>query len=195
MRQIFTYTFVLSIFLTISTGDLMADDNLKAEIETNKGKIELELYNDKVPLTVANFVNLANRGYYNGIKFHRVIANFMIQTGDPLGNGTGGPGYKFEDEFDDSLKHDSAGILSMANAGPRTNGSQFFITHLETPHLNGRHSVFGKVTTGQDIVNSITQGDEIKTITITGDSKALLDSKKDRVSEWNKILDQKFPKK
>ena len=173
----------------------MADNTLKAEIDTTKGKIALELYSGKVPLTVANFVNLATRGYYNEIKFHRVIPNFMIQTGDPLGNGTGGPGYKFEDEFDDSLKHDSAGILSMANAGPRTNGSQFFITHLETPHLNGKHSVFGKVTSGQDIVDSIAKGDSIKTIKITGNFQALLDSKKDRISEWNKILDQKYPKK
>ena len=173
----------------------MAEDNLKAEIETSKGSIELELYSSKTPLTVANFVNLATRGYYKEITFHRVIDNFMIQTGDPLGTGTGGPGYKFEDEFDDSLKHDTPGILSMANAGPKTNGSQFFITHLPTPHLNGRHSVFGKVTSGQDIVNSIVKGDTIKDVKISGNFQALLDSQKDRVSEWNKILDQKYPKK
>ena len=182
------------LFVLIFSGDLMAE-NLKAEIDTTKGKIELELFSSKVPLTVANFVNLATRGYYKDIKFHRVIANFMVQTGDPLGTGTGGPGYKFEDEFDDSLRHSGPGILSMANAGPKTNGSQFFITHLATPHLDGKHSVFGKVTSGQDIVNKIEQGDKINNVTISGDFQAVLDSKKDRVTEWNKILDQKYPKK
>ena len=173
----------------------MAEDNLKAEIDTNKGKIELELYSTKVPLTIANFVNLATRGYYKDIKFHRVIPNFMVQTGDPLCTGTGGPGYKFEDEFDDSLKHTGPGILSMANAGPGTNGSQFFITHVETAWLDGKHSVFGKVTSGQDVVNQIAQGDVIKDVKIIGNFQALLDAKKDRISEWNKILDQKYPKK
>ena len=119
----------------------------------------------------------------------------MVQTGDPLGTGTGGPGYKFEDEFDDSLKHTGPGILSMANAGPGTNGSQFFITHVETAWLDGKHSVFGKVTSGQDVVNQIAQGDVIKDVKIIGNFQALLDAKKDRISEWNKILDQKYPKK
>jgi len=185
----------LFLLILIFSGDLMAEDNLKAEIDTSKGKIELELYSSKVPLTVANFVNLSTRGYYNDIKFHRVIPNFMVQTGDPLGTGTGGPGYKFEDEFDASLKHTEPGILSMANAGPGTNGSQFFITHVETSWLDNKHSVFGKVTTGQDVVNKIEGGDIIKSVKIIGDYQALLDSKKDRISEWNKILDQKYPKK
>ena len=111
----------------------MADSELKVTIETNKGNIVAELYADKVPATVSNFVNLAQRGYYDGLSFHRVIPDFMIQTGDPRGDGTGGPGYKFADEIDASLKHTGPGVLSMANAGPNTNGSQFFITHVATP--------------------------------------------------------------
>src|SRR6266404_5452018 len=118
---------------------------LKAIMETSKGTISINLYADRTPVTVASFVNLANRGYYNGLKFHRVIDNFMIQGGCPQGTGTGGPGYAFEDEFAKDLSHDRAGILSMANAGPGTNGSQFFITHGPTPHLDGKHAVFGKV--------------------------------------------------
>ncbi|MCL4141662.1 UNVERIFIED_CONTAM: hypothetical protein GTU68_063877 [Idotea baltica] len=174
----------------------MAEDGaLEAIIETNKGTIELELYADKTPNTVANFVNLAERGFYNGIKFHRVIDNFMVQTGDPLGNGTGGPGYKFSDEFDATLKHSGPGVLSMANAGPGTNGSQFFITHVETPWLDGKHSVFGKVTKGMDVVNSIAGGDEMKTVTIKGDTSKLLEKEKTSVAEWNKVLDAKYPRK
>ena len=138
-----------------------------ATIETSKGVIRLELHEDRAPKTVANFEKLAGEGFYDGLKFHRVIANFMIQTGCPQGTGTGDAGYKFEDEFDDSLRHDRAGILSMANAGPNTNGSQFFITHGPTPHLNGKHSVFGVVTEGQDVVDSIEQGDTMEKVTVT----------------------------
>lgn len=138
----------------------------KATITTNKGTIELELFDDKVPKTVANFEKLVKDGFYNGLKFHRVIADFMVQTGCPQGTGTGGPGYKFADEFHSSLKHDKPGILSMANAGPNTNGSQFFITHVPTPWLDGKHSVFGKVTKGQDVVNKIAQGDTMQTVTV-----------------------------
>ena len=138
-----------------------------ATIETNRGKIRCELHADKAPNTVANFEKLATKGFYNGLKFHRVIANFMIQTGCPKGTGTGGPGYQFHDEFHPELKHGGAGILSMANAGPNTNGSQFFITHVATPWLDGKHSVFGRVLEGQDVVNSIKQGDEMKKISIT----------------------------
>ena len=123
---------------------------MEAHIKTNKGTIKLNLFYDQVPLTVSNFVNLANRGYYNNLKFHRVIDDFMIQTGCPLGTGTGGPGYDFEDEFHDSLKHDKPGVLSMANAGPGTNGSQFFITHVETPWLDNNHSIFGQVIDDDD---------------------------------------------
>ena len=146
---------------------------MEAHIKTNKGTIRLNLFYDQVPLTVSNFVNLANRGYYNNLKFHRVIDDFMIQTGCPLGTGTGGPGYDFEDEFHDSLKHDKPGILSMANAGPGTNGSQFFITHVETPWLDNNHSIFGQVIDNddQDVVNSISQNDIIEEIIIIGELK------------------------
>jgi len=137
-----------------------------ATIETSKGVIRLELHEDRAPKTVANFEKLAGEGFYDGLKFHRVIPNFMIQTGCPQGTGTGGPGYQFEDEFDDSLRHDRAGILSMANAGPNTNGSQFFITHGPTPHLDGKHSVFGVVTEGQDVVDSIEQGDTMEKVAV-----------------------------
>ncbi|QDU71117.1 peptidylprolyl isomerase [Mucisphaera calidilacus] len=138
-----------------------------ATIETNKGIITLELYDDKTPKTVANFEKLAGEAYYDGLKFHRVIEDFMIQGGCPKGDGTGGPGYTFEDEFHPDLKHDGPGVLSMANAGPNTNGSQFFITHVETSWLDGKHSVFGRVTEGQDVVNAIQQGDEIKKVTVS----------------------------
>src|SRR5687768_6246033 len=138
-----------------------------ATIETKKGNIRIQLHDDKTPKTVANFEKLVAKGYYDGLKFHRVIADFMIQTGCPQGTGTGGPGYKFADEFHKDLKHDGPGILSMANAGPNTNGSQFFITHVATPHLDGKHSVFGKVLDGQDVVNAIKQGDKMEKVTIS----------------------------
>lgn len=141
-----------------------------ATIETNKGAIRLELHAEQAPKTVANFEKLAGDGFYNGLSFHRVIPNFMIQTGCPQGTGTGGPGYQFEDEFDDSLRHDRAGILSMANAGPNTNGSQFFITHGPTPHLDGKHSVFGVVLDGQDVVDAIEQGDTMEKVSVVDDA-------------------------
>ncbi len=135
-----------------------------ATIETNRGDIRLELFEDKAPRTCANFEKLARKGFYDNLKFHRVIANFMIQTGCPQGTGTGGPGYTFKDEFHPELKHDGAGVLSMANAGPDTNGSQFFITHNATPWLDGKHSVFGRVIEGQEVVNSIQQGDQMEKV-------------------------------
>jgi peptidyl-prolyl cis-trans isomerase B (cyclophilin B) len=139
-----------------------------ATITTNRGDIRLELFEDKVPNTVANFVKLANEGFYDGLKFHRVINDFMIQTGCPKGTGTGGPGYTFEDEFHPELKHDKPGILSMANAGPNTNGSQFFITHVPTPWLDRKHSVFGRVLGDcQKVVDAIKQGDKMEKVTIT----------------------------
>jgi peptidyl-prolyl cis-trans isomerase B (cyclophilin B) len=137
-----------------------------ATFDTAKGKIRIKLHDDKAPKTVANFEKLVGQGFYNGLIFHRVIPNFMIQGGDPEGTGRGGPGYKFADEFHPSLKHDKPGILSMANAGPNTNGSQFFITHEPTPWLDNKHSVFGEVVEGQDVVNKIKQGDKINSITV-----------------------------
>ncbi len=139
----------------------------KATIETNKGTIEIELYPQHAPKTVNNFVFLAREGFYDGVSFHRVISDFMIQGGDPTGTGRGGPGYRFEDEVKGNpLTHDT-GVISMANAGPNTNGSQFFITHSPQPHLNGKHTVFGKVVHGQDVVNKIRQGDTMTKVTIS----------------------------
>jgi peptidylprolyl isomerase len=158
------------------------EEGIFAEIVTTKGSIFIQLAYDKVPMTVANFVGLAEgkiennskalgTPYYDGIIFHRVIPNFMIQGGDPTGTGMGGPGYKFRDEIDATLRHDRAGVLSMANAGPGTNGSQFFITHNETPWLDGKHTVFGYVIKGQNVVDAIQQGDTIETIKITRKGK------------------------
>lgn len=133
-----------------------------ASIETDKGTMVLELFADKTPKTVNNFVFLAREGFYNGTIFHRVIADFMVQGGDPTGTGRGGPGYRFEDEFHPNLKHDKPGVLSMANAGPGTNGSQFFITHIPTPWLDGKHSVFGKITEGMNVLMSIPPRDPMR---------------------------------
>ena len=141
-----------------------------ATIETKKGNIKLELYGKETPKTVENFVKLANDGFYDGLKFHRVIDNFMIQGGCPKGDGTGGPGYNFDDEFHNDLRHDGPGVLSMANAGPNTNGSQFFITHVATPWLDDKHSVFGRVIEGQEIVDSIQQDDVIEKVSISSES-------------------------
>ena len=163
---------------------------MQAHIKTNKGTIKLNLFYNKTPITVSNFVNLAIRGYYNNLSFHRVINDFMIQGGCPIGTGTGGPGYNFSDEFHPELRHDQPGVLSMANAGPGTNGSQFFITHVETPWLDNNHTVFGKVIDNddQDIVNSIVQNDMIESIEIIGDLKS--DENIDNLlASWNKILD------
>lgn len=165
---------------------------LITSISTDKGTIRLRLFPDKTPLTVANFVNLANRGFYNNLTFHRVINDFMIQGGCPIGNGTGGPGYRFRDEFVADLRHDKPGRLSMANAGPNTNGSQFFITHVPTPWLDDHHTVFGEVIGEEDmrVVNSISQNSRIASIVIEGDATELLSSVKADVAEWNKELDK-----
>ena len=163
--------------------------DIKIILKTSKGDIHATMFSSKVPVTTANFLNLASRGYYDGITFHRVIPNFMIQGGDPTGSGRGGPGYRFEDEFDRSLRHSKAGIFSMANAGPGTNGSQFFITHGPTPHLDDKHSVFGEVTKGQDVVDSIQQGDKIEGIEIVDSTDALFADQADRIKDWNSKLD------
>ena len=163
--------------------------DVTAVMHTSKGDIRLNLYPEQAPVTVANFVNLAKRGYYDGLTFHRVIPDFMIQGGCPQGTGTGGPGYRFEDECSAELPHDAPGRLSMANAGPGTNGSQFFITHAETPWLDGRHTVFGAVFDADDqkVVDAIVVGDTISSIEIEG-GDAVLESQSDRVSAWNEVL-------
>lgn len=170
-------------------------NELTAVIETDKGTIRLRLFADQTPITVGNFVNLARRGYYNNLTFHRVISDFMIQGGCPEGDGRGGPGYRFQDEFVSELRHNKPGILSMANSGPQTNGSQFFITHVQTPWLDDHHSVFGEVLSDadQDVVNRIAQGDKIRSIRIEGDITGLMESIKSIVGKWNAVLDERFP--
>ncbi len=165
--------------------------SIQVTMQTSRGPIHLRLHEDKAPLTVANFVNLACRGYYDGLSFHRVIADFMIQGGCPLGNGTGGPPYRFEDECHPDLCHDKPGVLSMANAGKGTNGSQFFITHGATPWLDGKHSVFGEVLSAEDqtMVNAIQQGDSIEKLSVVGDVDAVLAKQAERVKAWNTLLD------
>jgi len=164
---------------------------LTAIIQTSRGTIRVRLNPEQTPVTVASFVNLASRGFYDGRTFHRVIPDFMIQGGCPRGTGTGGPGYTFEDECVPELKHDRPGVLSMANAGPRTNGSQFFITHVPTPWLDGKHTVFGSVVGPEDqaVVDSIRGGDGIESIRIEGDTAPLLAAQSARVAEWNAALD------
>ena len=161
--------------------------SLTAIFDTARGPIRVELLPDQAPLTVANFVNLARRGFYDGLGFHRVIADFMVQGGCPEGSGRGGPGYRFEDETGNGVRHER-GVLSMANAGPNTNGSQFFITHIKTDWLDGKHTVFGKVVEGLDVVDAIAQGDAINSVKIEGDAEAALAARADRVAEWNRIL-------
>lgn len=178
--------------------------DIKIKMVTTKGEIEATIFASKVPMTSANFLNLAKRGYYNGIAFHRVISDFMIQGGDPTESGRGGPGYKFGDEFHPSLKHSKPGIFSMANAGPGTNGSQFFITMAPTPFLDNRHSVFGEVTKGQDVVEKILgkmntgeqggkvdpagKGDKIEKIEILDSTDALFAAQKENIDKWDAAL-------
>ena len=178
-----------------SPGNAALGDGLFARIDTTRGEIIIRLEFEKTPLTVCNFAALAEgkmdvcsgKPFYNGLSFHRVVPNFMIQGGDPQGSGRGGPGYRFPDEFDPSLRHNRAGILSMANAGPGTNGSQFFITHLETPWLDDRHTVFGRVTEGQRVVNAIREGDKINSITIVRNGKEAQEFKADQAA-FNELL-------
>lgn len=185
MRNIF-----LVLLAVLWAGQVTAQP-LQARITTSKGVIVATLEDRAAPTSVANFVNLVQRGFYDGLKFHRVERRFMIQGGDPKGNGSGNPGYRFSGEL--ALKHTRPGTLSMANSGPGTDGSQFFITHVATPHLDGKHSVFGRVTTGQEVVNAISRGDTIESIEIIGDASAVLARKRDDVARWNVVLDQEFP--
>jgi len=158
---------------------LISEKLPKIQIQTKRGSITIEMFEDEAPNTVANMISLIERGYYDGLNFHRVIPDFMIQGGCPNGTGTGGPGYDFDDECAPNRRHDSAGVLSMANSGPGTNGSQFFITHGPTPHLDGKHTVFGKVTEGQEVVDEIKQGDVMQTLVVL--------QKRDRVYEVEKL--------
>jgi peptidyl-prolyl cis-trans isomerase B (cyclophilin B) len=179
--------------MTLRAADSPPVQDIRIILHTSKGDIEATLFASKVPMTVANYLNLARQGFYDGLTFHRVIANFMIQGGDPTGTGRSGPGYKFADEFDDSLRHSKPGIFSMANAGPNTNGSQFFITHVPTPHLDGKHSVFGEVTKGQDMVNQITKGDTILRIEILDPTDALFQAQASNIERWNAVLKNRRP--
>lgn len=191
----------LITFLALVTFSSAAEEHtapepkgLVAVMKTTAGDIKLELYPEQAPLTVANFVNLSQRGYYNGLVFHRVITSFMIQGGDPTGTGQGGPGYRFKDEFDPALRHNRAGMLSMANAGPGTNGSQFFITHKATPHLDFKHSIFGRVIEGQSVVDNVIKGDKILSVEIVGDASAAMTKAAEQLKEWNAILDARAKK-
>ncbi len=188
----FITRFLLPVLIVMAGPAWVHAQELSALIVTNRGEIEVSLNDRAAPTTVANFVNLAQRGFYDGLTFHRVEARFMVQTGDPLGNGTGGPGYRFSGET--NLRHNRPGILSTANAGPGTDGSQFFITHVPTPHLDGRHSVFGAVTRGMDVVNVIRRGDVIESVTIQGDATAVLERRRSDVERWNQVLDEEHPR-
>jgi peptidyl-prolyl cis-trans isomerase B (cyclophilin B) len=174
----------------MSAPSTKALNDVRIVMKTSKGDIALTVFASKTPVTAASFLNLAARKYYDGVKFHRVIAGFMMQGGDPTGTGRGGPGYNFEDEFVPELRFTGAGLLAMANAGPRTNGSQFFITYAATPHLNDRHTIFGEVTAGLDVTTAISQGDQITGIDILDPIDALMDAYADRIKEWNKKLDK-----
>lgn len=188
----FLVFFLLPVASAFAQSESDKDPNeLYAIITTDRGVMEFLLYRQVAPVTVTSFVNLATRGFYDGLTFHRVVEDFMAQGGDPMGNGAGGPGYSFEDEI--RLRHNQMGILSMANAGPDSNGSQFFITHQATPHLNGAHTVFGLVHSGKGLIREIRIGDTINSITIEGDAKSFLERKSDRVYQWNQSLDLLFP--
>lgn len=182
---------VLLLVLSLATSLQAHAQELIAVIDTSKGEIRAELNSRAAPTTVANFVNLAERGFYDGLTFHRYVRNFMIQGGDPQGDGRGGPGYRFSGEI--LLKHNQPGILSMANSGPGTDGSQFFITHLATPHLDGLHSVFGRVIAGQNVVNQLRRRDTINSIRIEGDVSSALQRRRAQLDEWNQVLDDNFP--
>lgn len=192
MTRIFRSSFRACVLIAlIFPSSSIYAQGLVAIINTSKGVIEAELNDRAAPTTVANFINLAIRGFYDGLTFHRVERNFMVQGGDPLGNGSGGPGYRFAGEI--ILKHNQPGILSMANSGPGTDGSQFFLTHLATPHLDGLHSVFGKVINGQSVIYDIRRRDVINSISIQGDPTNLFKRKAEDLETWNNTLDLNYP--
>ena len=190
---------VLSILMmmTVAVQSYSKEYKMKVKIITAKGDVNINLLPDKSPVTVANFVNLAKKGYYDGLKFHRVIDNFMAQGGDPTGTGMGGPGYRFEDEVNNGLNFSKAGKLAMANAGPGTNGSQFFITTVPTEWLNGNHTIFGEGVSDADLafVKKLSNGDVMTKVVVEGDVDAFLKTQKNRVDSWNKTLKQNFPNK
>ena len=185
------------MMMTVAVQSYSKEYKMKVKIITAKGDVNINLLPDKSPVTVANFVNLAKKGYYDGLKFHRVIDNFMAQGGDSTGTGMGGPGYRFEDEVNNGLNFSKAGKLAMANAGPGTNGSQFFITTVPTEWLNGNHTIFGEVAseTDLDIVKKLSNGDVMTKVVVEGDVDAFLKTQKTRVDSWNKTLKQNFPNK
>ena len=190
---------MLSFLMVMMAGVISysKEYKMKVKIMTDKGDININLLPEKSPVTVANFVNLAKKGYYDGLKFHRVIDNFMAQGGDPTGTGAGGPGYRFEDEVDNGLNFSKSGKLAMANAGPGTNGSQFFITTVPTEWLNGNHTIFGEAVSDDDlkVVKKLSNGDVMKKVVVEGDVDAFLKTQKNRVDSWNKTLKQNFPNK
>ncbi|MBN1467799.1 MAG: peptidylprolyl isomerase [Fusobacteriaceae bacterium] len=195
MKKIILILFTLLLVACTSTEKKKNSDNdIRAKIYTNKGIINVYLYPEAAPIAVANFINLSEKGFYNGLTFHRVVSNFVIQGGDPKGDGTGGPGYKFEDEFAIKwLNFYDEGMLAMANSGENTNGSQFFITLRSATQLNSIHTIFGEViSTDKDmkIVKNIEIGDKIEKIEIIGNTKPLLEKYKDKISEWDSILDK-----
>ena len=185
------------MMMTVAVQSYSKEYKMKVKIITAKGDVNINLLPDKSPVTVANFVNLAKKGYYDGLKFHRVIDNFMAQGGDPTGTGAGGPGYQFEDEVNNGLNFSKAGKLAMANAGPGTNGSQFFITTVPTEWLNGNHTIFGEVVSDADlaVVKKLSNGDIMTKVVVEGDVDAFLKTQKTRVDSWNKTLKQNFPNK
>ena len=192
IRNISVILVMLFMVFSINSESYSKKMKMDVKIKTNKGEINLRLFPEKSPVTVASFVNLIKHGYYNGLKFHRVIEDFMAQGGDPTGTGMGGPGYRFEDEVKNGLDFSIPGKLAMANAGPGTNGSQFFITTVPTEWLTGKHTIFGEVVSDKDleVVKSLSNGDVMETVTVSGSGiDEFLSKYKDRISEWNKALE------
>ena len=197
IKRVSSLMLSILMMVTVAVQSYSKEYEMKVKIITAKGDVNINLLPDKSPVTVANFVNLAKKGYYDGLKFHRVIDNFMAQGGDPTGTGAGGPGYRFEDEVNNGLNFSKAGKLAMANAGPGTNGSQFFITTVPTEWLNGNHTIFGEVVSEADldVVKKLSNGDVMTKVVVEGDIDAFLKTQKNRVDSWNKTLKQNFPNK